>query len=93
MVSAGEGPSKKVSAADLARGFASRPGDYQGYPPTVDGTVDSVEPGGDTVIFAGYKDASGKIFNVTCMVGTRIADIRAKCEKGSPYGRQKGQRA
>jgi hypothetical protein len=85
MISLGKDPSIKVSAADLAKAFATktRTEDYEGVSVTVDGTVASVDADAFKVFLDGFTAADGTALKVRCLVGVSGQDSLAKLTKGS----------
>jgi hypothetical protein len=70
VVKVGDDPSKKITAADLAKAFADKKGGLlDGSPLTVEGTVASVSIDHEQVVLDGCT-ADGKTVNVNCLVGT-----------------------
>lgn len=85
MISLGKDPSIKVSAADLAKAFATKTetDDYEGVSVTVDGTVASVDVDAYKIFLEGYTGADGTAVKVRCLVGASGADALTKLTKGS----------
>jgi hypothetical protein len=85
VITAGKDPSVTVSAADLAKAFATKTGarDYNGEDVTVEGTVSEVKIEHYQVFLDGFKTAEGKTVNVKCMVGASGEGDAKKLKKGS----------
>jgi hypothetical protein len=85
MISLGKDPSIKVSAADLAKAFATktRTDDYEGVAVTVDGTVVSVDVDAYKVFLEGCTGTDGTAVRVRCLVGVSGEDALTKLTKGS----------
>jgi tRNA_anti-like len=85
MISLGKDPSIKVSAADLAKAFATKTGTdvYEGVCVTVDGTIASVDADAYKIFLDGFTAADGTAMKIKCLVGVSGGDALAKLAKGS----------
>jgi tRNA_anti-like len=85
VISAGKDPSTKVSAADLAKAFATKnhSADYEGAVLTIEGTIAKVDVDSYKVFLEGTTTADGKPMNVKCLLGVSGEAAVKKLSKGS----------